>query len=482
MHGVRPRPQVPGDELEAGELDERLALAAADGDDAAFARLYERYAARLHGYCWTILRDDANAQDALQSTWLKALVALREGRRAAPVRPWLFRIAHNESISVLRGLRPESGALGLGPAAPSAEEQALRRERLHQVLADLQALPERTRGALVLRELCGLTHQEIALTLQTTVGGAKQSILDARKELREYDSGRDTACAEIREKISAGDRRALRARAMRAHLRHCAGCAAFAAAIEERRSRLLALIPPLAPLVAERVLRSDGWWGGRDRQAHGSRHARQSRRGRRCRRRPGRGREHRRDRTSCKPPVTADARGSDPRARHARTHRPAEIQRLRCPAGSAPGRAPCGGRPPPAGSEQAGAGPAEAVKTRHPADSPCPRAPCRDARVDARHPAAESRQAQCGDDPRSPGAGEEAHVRAARAHEAGRTDRPARAREAGTDGRVRPPGTREAARLPRRPAAGTRTWTRPGFGTHSPTLRKIGPDFPGIRA
>src|ERR1700744_516515 len=117
MHGVRARPRDPWDAPGAEELDERLALAAARGDDAAFARLYERYAARLHGYCWTILRDDAHVQDALQSTWLKAVVALREGRRAAPVRPWLFRIAHNESISVLRGLRAATGAPGLGPAA-----------------------------------------------------------------------------------------------------------------------------------------------------------------------------------------------------------------------------------------------------------------------------------------------------------------------------------------------------------------------------
>jgi hypothetical protein len=70
----------------------------------------------------------------------------------------------------------------------------------------------------VLRELCGLTHGEIALAVDTTVGAAKQSILEARRELHEYAAGREMACAPIRTKISAGDRRVLRARSARAHL------------------------------------------------------------------------------------------------------------------------------------------------------------------------------------------------------------------------------------------------------------------------
>jgi RNA polymerase sigma factor (sigma-70 family) len=247
---------APGDEgaADSAQRDEACARSAAVGDDDAFAELYTRYAQRLYAYCWTILRDEGNAQDVLQSTWLNAFVALREGRRSAPIRPWLFRIAHNESISMLRRLEPAERTLRLSAPAPSAEEQALRRERLHQVFADLHALPERTRSAIVMRELCGLTHAEIALALETTVGGAKQAILEARRELQDFVAGRETACTQIRTKISTGDRRLLRGRSVRAHLRHCAPCSAFSDAVQERRNSLSALIPPLAPFVTERVL------------------------------------------------------------------------------------------------------------------------------------------------------------------------------------------------------------------------------------
>src|ERR1700733_13609857 len=82
--------------------DERLARLVADGDERAFAALYERYHQPLYRYCRSIVRNDADAQDALQAALANAFAALRAGRRDAPLRPWLFRIAHNEAISLLR--------------------------------------------------------------------------------------------------------------------------------------------------------------------------------------------------------------------------------------------------------------------------------------------------------------------------------------------------------------------------------------------
>jgi DNA-directed RNA polymerase specialized sigma24 family protein len=88
--------------------DERLAQRVGAGDERAFAVVYERYHQMLYRYCRSILRDDADAQDALQSTFAAAFAALRTGQRDAPMRPWLFRIAHNESVSVVRRRRPAS--------------------------------------------------------------------------------------------------------------------------------------------------------------------------------------------------------------------------------------------------------------------------------------------------------------------------------------------------------------------------------------
>ena len=76
--------------------DERLARLAAAGHARAFAVVYERHHQGLYRYCRSILRNDADAQDALQSTFTAAFAALGRGQRDAPIRPWLFRIAHNE--------------------------------------------------------------------------------------------------------------------------------------------------------------------------------------------------------------------------------------------------------------------------------------------------------------------------------------------------------------------------------------------------
>ena len=236
--------------------DERLARLAARGNPRAFAAVYERYHQVLYRYCRSILRDDADAQDALQSTFTRALSALKRGQRSAPLRPWLFRIAHNEAISVLRrrGRGEESLAEVSLPPAASAEDQAGERARMAVLLSDLAALPERARSALVMRELSGLSHEEIALALETTPGAAKQAIFEARRALQECAEGRAMACAEICQSISEGDRRLLRGRRVRAHLRDCASCAAFASAIGARESDLRALVPVLPAAASAAVL------------------------------------------------------------------------------------------------------------------------------------------------------------------------------------------------------------------------------------
>jgi RNA polymerase sigma factor (sigma-70 family) len=236
--------------------DERLArLVAGEGSERAFAMLYGRYHQMLYRYCRSMLRNDADAQDALQSTFAGALVALRRGQRDAPLRPWLFRIAHNESVSLLRRRRPECELSEAGEySTASVEERAEERARLSRLVADLAELPERQRGALVMRELSGLSHEEIAVALGTSVGAAKQTIFEARRSLLEFSEGRAMACEEVRRTISDADGRALRGRRVRAHLRDCSGCAAFAAAIPARGADLRAIAPPLPALAAAGLL------------------------------------------------------------------------------------------------------------------------------------------------------------------------------------------------------------------------------------
>lgn len=251
--GLVALPRVPVARLRLAS-DERLANLVGGGSEAAFAVLFQRFNQPLYRYCRSLLGNDADAQDALQITFTQALVALREDRRTAPVRPWLYRIAHNEAISLLRRRRPAVELPEEGGVAAALEEVVDQRARLHTLVADLQELPARQRGALVMRELSGLSHAEIAQALDISVEASKQTVLEARRSLLEFAQGRSMACEEIQRAISDGDRRTLRGRRVRAHLRGCSTCRAFAEVIPVRQAELHALSPALPGAMAAGVL------------------------------------------------------------------------------------------------------------------------------------------------------------------------------------------------------------------------------------
>jgi RNA polymerase sigma factor (sigma-70 family) len=85
--------------------DERLTARAAQGDLGAFAAILRRYQQPLYRYSRAILGNGHDAQEALQNTMVKAMRALPEERRTIHLKPWLYRIAHNESIDLLRAAR-----------------------------------------------------------------------------------------------------------------------------------------------------------------------------------------------------------------------------------------------------------------------------------------------------------------------------------------------------------------------------------------
>ena len=219
---------------------------AARGDDAALTAMYERHHQALYRYCRSILHHDEDARDALQSTMAKALAALRDEERDFELRPWLFRIAHNEAISRLRQRRDAVdldavGTLGTDSLAQTVED----RERLALLRADLRDLQERQRSALVLRELSGLSHEEIAVVLDSSARAVKQTIFEARTGLHECAEGRTMLCADVQRALSDGDGRVLRGRRVRAHVRSCRACRTFKTALAQRPADLAALAPAL---------------------------------------------------------------------------------------------------------------------------------------------------------------------------------------------------------------------------------------------
>lgn len=251
--------------------DEHLARMASRGSTRAFAVLYERHHQSLFRYCRSIVREPEDARDALQSTMMRAFAALRSGERDLAVRPWLFRIAHNESISILRRRRTDESIVPEEqPGGLDVEGAVEERERLGLLVADLQVLVERQRAALVMRELSGLSIEEIAGALSCSPGAAKQALFEARTALHEMSEGRAMGCEAIRQAISERDRRVLRGRKLRAHLRACAGCREFEASIGARRADLRALAPPLPPVAGLALLKGLLASGGRASKAVGT--------------------------------------------------------------------------------------------------------------------------------------------------------------------------------------------------------------------
>lgn len=224
--------------------DELLAGRAATGDDAAFTALYERYYGPLLGYTGSILLDGEDARDATQNALESALRALPGRDTSRPLRPWLYKIAHNEAITIIRRRRRHSELTeDCVPTVPGPEVDAEQRRRVAQLVDDLRTLPERQRGALVMRELSGLSYDEIGLALGLSNDAARRAVCDARSALHDAVDGRATACASVRRSISDGDRRSLRGRAIRAHLRSCDACASFKRSIDARRADLHVLAP-----------------------------------------------------------------------------------------------------------------------------------------------------------------------------------------------------------------------------------------------
>src|SRR5690348_5503886 len=81
--------------------DDRLAKLAAGGSTSAFAAIYKRHHQAIYRYCLSIVGNEHDARDALQETMTSALHAITGSEREIALKPWLFRIAHNEAVTVL---------------------------------------------------------------------------------------------------------------------------------------------------------------------------------------------------------------------------------------------------------------------------------------------------------------------------------------------------------------------------------------------
>jgi RNA polymerase sigma factor (sigma-70 family) len=165
--------------------DEALVASLRGGDDDAMTEIDRRYRDRLLAYVRR-MSAGADAEDVVQDVLARAYTALRADDRPMALRAWLYRVAHNRCLDVLRGGRSRvvlTDEVELGAASVTLPELVAGRERLRQVVADIQDLPDQQRSALIIRELEGLSYEELATALDTTVPAIKSLLVRARMNL-----------------------------------------------------------------------------------------------------------------------------------------------------------------------------------------------------------------------------------------------------------------------------------------------------------
>ncbi len=164
--------------------DRRLVKLVREGYEAAFEEIVRRYRRPLDRFAAAIVGN--RSEDVTQDAFSKALLALRGSEAEIELRPWLYRIVRNTALNDLRDAPPLTEELGEAVASGrSAAVEAERHEEIAKLIGRLRALPEPQRAAIVMRELEGLSHEEIAAALGVSGGAARQAIYRARLALRD---------------------------------------------------------------------------------------------------------------------------------------------------------------------------------------------------------------------------------------------------------------------------------------------------------
>ncbi|MBN1262119.1 MAG: sigma-70 family RNA polymerase sigma factor [Anaerolineae bacterium] len=168
------------------ESDEDLVALAKTGDRQAFGELIRRHRERVVGVVYRMCGDACLAEDAAQDAFIQAWRKLHRYEPKAPFQNWLYRIAMNRALDVLRREREGADVDDLPLASPNLgpEASAERTDLGEQVRRAVLALPDASRAVLVLREYEDLSYREIAETLDIPVGTVMSRLNYARKLLR----------------------------------------------------------------------------------------------------------------------------------------------------------------------------------------------------------------------------------------------------------------------------------------------------------
>jgi len=178
------------------QLDNELVKRVQRGDDAAFDLLVRKYQHRIAALIGRYVNDWSECQDIAQETFIRAYRAIGNFRGDAQFYTWLHRIAVNTAKNhlVAMGRRPPGADIDVADAeqfdsgirlrdTDTPEREMMRRQMEQTVLRAVEGLPEELRVAITLREVDGLSYEEIAQRMDCPVGTVRSRIFRAREAI-----------------------------------------------------------------------------------------------------------------------------------------------------------------------------------------------------------------------------------------------------------------------------------------------------------
>ncbi|MGZ8270005.1 MAG: RNA polymerase sigma factor RpoE [Methylophilus sp.] len=179
------------------ELDQVLVARAQQGDKKAFGLLVEKYHRKLGRLLSRMIRDQAEVEDVVQESFIKAYRALHNFRGDSAFYTWLYRIGINTAKNYLvsLGRKPqvmqdveiddvENFDEGIEMRTMDTPETALMTKEIAQTVNDtIASLPDELRTAISLRELEGMSYEDIALIMQCPIGTVRSRIFRARETI-----------------------------------------------------------------------------------------------------------------------------------------------------------------------------------------------------------------------------------------------------------------------------------------------------------
>jgi RNA polymerase sigma-70 factor (ECF subfamily) len=190
------------------EQDKRLILRAQAGDAGAFRLLVERHQRRVFAIALGLVRDEQDAREIAQEAFLRVHKGLPEFHGGSSFFTWLYRIVTNLSIDLMRkpsrreaelhfALEADDGESPVLPASDADPYDVVRRGQLSlRIQAALEQLPPYHRGVILMREVEGLSYEEMAEAMQVSKGTIMSRLFHARKKLqRALSDCHDEECA-----------------------------------------------------------------------------------------------------------------------------------------------------------------------------------------------------------------------------------------------------------------------------------------------